>query len=184
MNLLLTLLLAHLIADFPLQTNEIFRLKVRHWYGILLHAGIHAIVTAALIINPLEQWSMLLLLWLIHFAIDWLKLRIKFKIQSIGFVLDQIAHILSLIFIAYWATDIQGALPTTFLFIALLYAQIPAALVFLAIISVDLKTFHGRFPYLRKIKGPQAVSLALRMGSPLVAAVLLVRILVIVWPAV
>ena len=75
MHLFAILLLGHLIADFPLQMDWIFQLKHRHWAGILLHSVIHSVLTAILIEAPLTHWPMLVSLGLIHFAIDWLKLR-------------------------------------------------------------------------------------------------------------
>ena len=46
MNLLAALLLGHLIGDFPLQTNQIYRLKSKSWLGIVLHAVVHVVITA------------------------------------------------------------------------------------------------------------------------------------------
>ena len=86
MDLLATLLLAHLIADFPLQTNGLYRLKRRHWAGVLLHAAIHCLITAILIKDPFTHWSALVVLFSLHVVIDWVKLRVDFEFFSLGFL--------------------------------------------------------------------------------------------------
>ena len=58
MDLLATLLLGHLSADFPLQTNWVYRLKNRRWAGVLLHTAIHCVVTAVLLSDSLTHWPM------------------------------------------------------------------------------------------------------------------------------
>ncbi|MCI0398497.1 MAG: DUF3307 domain-containing protein, partial [Chloroflexi bacterium] len=73
MDTLATLLLAHLIADFPLQTNRIYALKIRSNAGIALHVGIHLAVTILLLKNALADWLLLLILAVSHFTLDWLK---------------------------------------------------------------------------------------------------------------
>ena len=52
MQLFATLLLGHLIADFPLQTDWVVQFKKRHITGLALHASIHVGVTALLIRDP------------------------------------------------------------------------------------------------------------------------------------
>ena len=81
MDLLSALLLGHLIADFPLQANCIFRLKNQHWLGVLLHAAVHCVITAVLLQQPLAYWPLLASLCLVHFTIDWFKLRINFQVS-------------------------------------------------------------------------------------------------------
>lgn len=49
MNLLMTLLLAHLFADFPLQSNSLARLKETRIMGVFLHVLVHVAVTACLL---------------------------------------------------------------------------------------------------------------------------------------
>jgi uncharacterized integral membrane protein len=76
MNLLAALLLGHLIGDFPLQTNQIYRLKNKSWLGIVLHAVVHVVITALLICQPLSVWPLFVYLGVLHFLIDLLKLRL------------------------------------------------------------------------------------------------------------
>jgi hypothetical protein len=95
----LCLLLAHLIADFILQPYELVRLKSRS-IGLLIHAGIHAGVTAALVV-PLSPrgWQIAGLVGLIHYLIDYGKVRAGFATgpaSLAAFVLDQVAHLAAL----------------------------------------------------------------------------------------
>lgn len=48
MSLFYRLLLAFLIADYPLQTAGIFRLRYEKRWGVFVHAGIHLVVTLLL----------------------------------------------------------------------------------------------------------------------------------------
>lgn len=91
-----TLLLGHFIADFPLQTDHIFRLKMRCSLGVLLHVAIHVGIMAVLLQNPLAQWRELLVLGVSHFLIDWLKVHWKTRQEAVSFLLDQVAHALVL----------------------------------------------------------------------------------------
>lgn len=104
----MVLYLAHLIGDFPLQTNRIYELKSQSNRGILLHVAIHIMVAVILIKNPLPYWRLLLVLGIVHFIIDWTKLHLPGRRQTPGFILDQIAHFLSLILIASWHARCNG----------------------------------------------------------------------------
>ncbi|NJO07801.1 MAG: DUF3307 domain-containing protein, partial [Chloroflexaceae bacterium] len=58
MHLLITLLLAHLFADFPLQTNRLARLKRTSLKGVLIHVLIYMVVTAfSVAISHLHFWT-------------------------------------------------------------------------------------------------------------------------------
>jgi len=57
--LFLKLILAHLIADFILQFEELYQLKIRSFLGHLFHALIHGLVSLALLypyLNVLQIW--------------------------------------------------------------------------------------------------------------------------------
>ncbi|MEZ4729572.1 MAG: DUF3307 domain-containing protein [Caldilineaceae bacterium] len=75
MDLAAALFLSHLVGDFPLQTNQIYRLKNESWVGVALHAAIHVILAALLVKQPLVVWPMLTTLGILHFLIDLIKLR-------------------------------------------------------------------------------------------------------------
>jgi hypothetical protein len=105
MALLWRLLLAHLIADFPLQTDSVFAVKKGRGWGVFLHGTIFGLV-AILLAKPFLKmeavWGGLFILWLSHIAID------KGKLILVGggrndhlayFLLDQALHIGSVVLI-------------------------------------------------------------------------------------
>ncbi|MBL7075492.1 DUF3307 domain-containing protein [candidate division KSB1 bacterium] len=98
-NFFWLLLLAHLIADFPLQTDFVFRVKSQHPYGVLLHCGIVTGVTAAVCFPYLTLgafWLVLLVKLVSHLIIDKSKLIITSKYLKddiFFFILDQFLHI-------------------------------------------------------------------------------------------
>lgn len=175
MNLLATLLLAHLIADFPLQLNWVFQLKHRHWAGLLLHAAIHAMTTAVLLRNPFVHWPIPTTVCVVHFAFDWLKIRIDFKPLSIAFILDQMAHWLVLILLATRVSSATGALSPEHLYPALAYAALPALLMFLSVLSKDLQQSVSNMAGWSSKRTAQLVRVSHLLGYPLVIAVLIIR---------
>ena len=138
MDLLATLLLSHLVADFPLQTGWVFRLKLRHWGGILLHAAIHSGATAFVLYPSADNWPVLITIWLIHAIIDRMKLFIKTDYLGLGFLVDQFAHGLSLVWIASWASNAAGVISPRFLYPLLAYALIPMIFMYISALTVDL----------------------------------------------
>jgi hypothetical protein len=175
MDLLATLILAHLIADFPLQTNGIFRLKHRHWAGVLLHAAIHGAVAAILLQDPFARWPMLVTLVGVHFTIDWLKLRIDFRLKSLGFILDQITHGLALLLLATWPSEITGVLSPMHLYPALAYALVPSLLMFLSELTADLEGIASHLAKWPVKKTPQIILLSHLAGYPLIVGVVILR---------
>jgi hypothetical protein len=138
MNIFFTLILAHLIADFPLQTNGIFALKLKSKKGIALHVFIHLIVTGFLIKEPFTHLPLFIILGVTHFLVDWLKLRFPTNRQAAGFLLDQVLHLIVLVFLSAISTTVQSALPDGLLFGALIYAFFPPIIMFLWLLAIDL----------------------------------------------
>ncbi len=100
-DLLLRLILAHILADFVFQTNRIAQEKKRGWrspyfYGHLLIVG----VITYLVVGQWHHWQAPVFVVLAHGIIDALKVASK-RDDTIAFVVDQSAHILSLMI--YWA---------------------------------------------------------------------------------
>jgi len=101
--LFLRLLLAHLVADFPLQFTKLFKLKSESFKGVVLHGCIFGII-AVLFSYPFITFSFigmyLLFLWVFHIFIDWLKIHMihKWKREdNLGlFILDQVLHLISI----------------------------------------------------------------------------------------
>lgn len=99
----LRLFLAHLIADFPLQTNKIFEFKKSTPYGILIHTGIYFLISVVLSIpylKNLDALIFLIFLFLVHTFIDISKIRKASSKDGLKeFLLDQVKHFLSLILV-------------------------------------------------------------------------------------
>jgi hypothetical protein len=171
----LILLLAHLIADFPLQPDWLFRLKVRHWYGILLHAFFHCLVTAILIQNPFQFWPMLMALWLIHAFIDWSKLRLPFTFLTTGFLLDQLAHGASLVLIIFFVPEFMAALNPQLLVPLIAIALISALFMMLSVTMVDVEQFAPNLIGQPAKKGRQFKIISQLVGFPVVVAILIIR---------
>lgn len=139
MDVWATLLLAHLIADFPLQTNWVFKVKTQSSWGVGVHVAIHLFVTAVLLQHPLRYWPVLLFLGIAHFATDWVKLRLPARTQTPGFILDQVVHWLTLLLIAIVMPNMPVLLPTRLLYPILALTLIPAFLTCLWILANDLR---------------------------------------------
>lgn len=138
MNLIAALLLGHLIGDFPLQTNQIYRLKNKSWLGIVLHAVVHVVVTVMLIRQPFSVWPLLLWLGILHFLIDLTKLRLPIKQQWLGFLLDQAAHLITLWLLAQIWSDVVALLPLSMMLPMIGYGLFLATLIFLWILANEL----------------------------------------------
>jgi hypothetical protein len=172
------LFLGHLIADFPLQANWVYRLKHRHWTGVLLHAAIHCVVTALLLPDSLVHWPMLIGLGLAHFATDWLKLRMKFRFRSVGFVLDQIVHVVVLVALGIWpcSPEITCTVAPVLLYPAVGYALLPALLMFSSVLADDLGQVASDSPSWLARNASKLLMLSQVTGFPLVAGTIIVRL--------
>ena len=99
MFLFYRLLLAHVIADFPMQTSQIFKIKMNTQWGVMLHTLIVLIFSILFAFPYLEDPKVLIILLIIflsHTVIDKLKMEYseKTKNQSIRILLlDQALHI-------------------------------------------------------------------------------------------
>lgn len=108
------LLLAHFIADFPLQSDKIFALKSKYKWGILPHISI-SLITNLVIAFPYLSfknfWLAVLFLVSVHFCLDWLKIRSTRKVLSDSvfiFLLDQLFHIFFIWLTCYYLFDIPS----------------------------------------------------------------------------
>jgi hypothetical protein len=171
MSIFFTLLLAHLIADFPLQTNRIFAMKLKSSRGIAIHVLIHMAVTALLIKEPLAHLPLLIILAVTHFLIDWLKLRYPTQRQVPGFLCDQVLHLIVLGVLTAAFTNIQSALPGWLLTAALYYAFIPPIIMFIWLLAIDegqVKQQTGRCIYWAQ---QNLLPISQRVGLPLLFVV-------------
>ena len=163
------LVLAHLVADFPLQTNWVYRLKVRSTAGLALHAATHVVFTALIISDPLNDWLMLALIGLVHFTIDRQKLHWRGSALG-GFLLDQAIHITSLVLIAT-IFPVQSTIPVEWLGPALAYATLPALLMALWVSAVDRRPGNRLNWWVRR----HLSDVSQIVGLPLAAILLIAR---------
>lgn len=111
------LLLAHFLADYPLQPT--WMAKGRRNTGILLlHVGTHFAVSSALV-TPyfMEVWRVLLALAGIHFVIDFIRVRLKFhppQWSVAAYVVDQSLHYLSIAWAAALMAEVAGPFQPAF----------------------------------------------------------------------
>lgn len=139
MTSVLTLLLAHLIGDFPLQTNKVFQLKSQGSLGLALHVAIHLIVTALLIRHPWQYGGVFAILGIAHFITDWVKLKYPGQNQTAGFVWDQLIHYITILLVGYWQPDLPTILPNWVMVPALITAFIPAIMTFLWVWAIQIQ---------------------------------------------
>lgn len=96
------LLLAHYIADFPLQTNQVYVLKTKGLKGGIIHSSIVALTSAIFLLPVLPKiWPYIILLGFIHWIEDEIRVIIgrKYNLDNLWlFILDQILHI----FVSWW----------------------------------------------------------------------------------
>ncbi len=94
--LMVSILLAHFMGDFLLQTNKIAALKAKDKIGVSIHCTV--ILMSNLILLPfgVKSIPLIILLTMVHFAIDCIKLKIKnLKVQFFYFFIDQALHFIS-----------------------------------------------------------------------------------------
>lgn len=99
------LLLAHFIADYPLQPNWMVANK-RRPSVLLLHIGTHFVVML-LLVGATHQalWPFVLLLASIHLIIDVGKITLNARRPDwvvVPYLVDQLLHVISIVGIAYW----------------------------------------------------------------------------------
>lgn len=108
------LLLAHLIGDYPLQSEWLIENKRSLW-GLTLHIAIHLAVTLLIVGSAsAEAWPKILVLALIHFLLDFTKSLFGNRWPKQGalqYVVDQLLHILSIFLVSRWIeSDLDAAL--------------------------------------------------------------------------
>ncbi|MFN8445412.1 MAG: DUF3307 domain-containing protein [Caldilineaceae bacterium] len=125
-ELVAILTLAHLLADFPLQTNTIAKMKVESLRGLLAHVAIHMATCWALLGFELRFWILVSWLGLAHFMVDYIKVKSGTDRSVLFFVLDQLAHLACIFIIsinvATTLGEMQHAISTTILYPSLFVA--------------------------------------------------------------
>jgi len=109
------LFVAHLVADFLLQPTWLVVLKQKRWFGIGIHASIHALVMLLLTFPTTALlWAGIIIIALLHAVID--ESKVVFQRDhsgfSLGFLVDQIAHfsvlLLVVLFVPYQSSFWAG----------------------------------------------------------------------------
>jgi hypothetical protein len=99
------LFLAHLVGDYPLQSEWLIENKRSLW-GLSLHTAIHlALMLLFIGVASAQVWPYLLVLALVHFLLDLAKSRLLrrwSKRATLLYVGDQALHILSIFLVANW----------------------------------------------------------------------------------
>lgn len=108
------LFLAHLIGDYPLQSEWLIENKRSLW-GLTLHIAIHLAVTLFIVGSAsAEVWPKILVLVLIHFLLDFTKSLFGSRWPKQGalqYVVDQLLHILSIFLVSRWIeSDLDASL--------------------------------------------------------------------------
>jgi hypothetical protein len=113
-KLVLTILLAHLLGDFPLQTSNMVRGKGRGSRAYLTHGGIHLLVLTLCIaafvglqiLTSVRFWILAALYTTVHLAIDRVKQGLvstaKLADSASVFVVDQLLHVCTIILLAWF----------------------------------------------------------------------------------
>jgi hypothetical protein len=108
-NLILAVYLAHLLTDFVFQTDRVVSVKQRGmWKGYSLHGLTHylSILGIVGIVDPnrfltVSFQLIAIALSIVHLFVDWAKLSLtkagRLPGNAIGFLLDQLAHLLTVI---------------------------------------------------------------------------------------
>ena len=97
------LLLAHVLADFVLQPGWMAAGKRRA--GVLLLHGAVVLIAAQAALGTVTAWP-LLILALAHVAIDAAKAHLAPRPTTTGFIVDQAAHVLTLLAVAAFLPDL------------------------------------------------------------------------------
>ncbi|MDP3450803.1 MAG: DUF3307 domain-containing protein [Anaerolineaceae bacterium] len=135
-QLTLSLILAHLVGDFLLQTSSLAKMKKKSLWMMVLHSLING-AAAYLILASWRAWLVPLIISVSHFLIDFAKSR--FKKDSLWlFLADQALHVsIMLLFVVFYL------LPNNFL--SYWFEKLPevALPVMVILSSLILLTFAG-----------------------------------------
>ena len=123
------LLLTHVIGDYALQTDSIYKLKTSGGlFGLAVHVAIHVLITGLLLqLGFVQNWFLLLLLFVLHFLVDLIKLNFNTRYQFLAYVADQVVHIVCILILFWLFPTTKTLLPQDWLIPFLIYSLIPFA---------------------------------------------------------
>lgn len=176
MHLLTTLLLAHLFADFPLQTNALAKLKKTSLTGVFIHVLIYVLITSLVIREPARYWALIGGLGTIHFLIDSLKTRQSQSVETFYFVIDQCLHFLSIgiatcLTFFYYPEPPQSILPYGVVLVGVGFALVLAFMVFCWVWVNSLNEEQVKRHYFLQWAKHQMLELEQRIGLLLIGFV-------------
>lgn len=134
------LIIAHLLADFILQSNRLVALKTKQFRGVVVHVCIFSVV-ALLILFPYlvhwEAWAIIGAISVFHLIVDQAKINIALRRDAyvLPFITDQALHFLSLIVGGHYLNTLPYTLPNNFFFNEI-YTNIIVIVIILALIFV------------------------------------------------
>jgi hypothetical protein len=137
MEPILILFLVHFIADFPLQTNQVYHLKQSSFGGVLIHSAVHPLVALLITGFRLDLWYVWLFLLVSHAITDWTKLKYPSGRQWVSFLIDQAVHLFVMVLIAIWQPALTTPLPSWLLYLSFCLAWMPAGLMFGWVLAGD-----------------------------------------------
>lgn len=134
---ILYLILAHLIADFLLQPIKLVRWKMKSVKGIIVHTGIHAIISMILLIPYLNAKTALIIIGLgiCHGLIDRVKINASLKSDKLAryFIIDQILHLITILAAGFGILSLYELSSTT-IFLPIIYNNIYLVLLLIMLV--------------------------------------------------
>lgn len=175
-KLLTTLILGHLLADFPLQTNTIATFKAKSFTTLLIHIAIHIFVTWGLLGFRWDSFALVCAVGGAHLVVDWLKSRLLQMGAVREFIIDQFAHLVCIFIIAMTAHLWLPNLPCVFMPSMLLYPSLILGFAFGGMVfcwlwasSHSIESFSHTL--LCRYKGNQLLEWEQRVGFVLVGLI-------------
>jgi hypothetical protein len=113
MNPILYLLLAHFVADYPLQPSSLVDFKKKNYLGILLHCLIHMVLLILVLLpflHLVSVWIGIAVIFITHNIIDYFKIYFDKKYPAcrlVCYLLDQTMHmiVIALVSLYLWRLD-------------------------------------------------------------------------------
>jgi len=115
------LIIAHLLADFILQSNRLIAWKTKEFRGVIMHVCIFATVALIILFPYLiywQTWAVVGIISIFHLIVDQTKINIALRYDkyALPFIADQALHFASLILGGYYLSTLPFNLPNNFFF--------------------------------------------------------------------
>ena len=115
------LIIAHLLADFILQSNRLVAWKMKQFVGVIVHVCIFAAVALIILFPYLTHWQTWAVIGgisFVHLIIDQTKINIALRYDkyALPFIADQALHFLSLVLGGYYLNQLTFEIPNNFFF--------------------------------------------------------------------